>query len=253
MFTPDDQLDLLFDTYKVSERISAKSRSIRIEVLSASEVALVIPRFVSRQVARDFLRSRDGWIRQKIAEFKLREARDEAAGPSPQLRWDGSDRLPLRGGSVPLKLVPAALRAPTLRLDADAVTVFCPGAWLSQPQRLEKLLQDALRKEAHQDARRLLVQEAVRLGVSFEGPRIADQKTLWGSCTPAGLISLSWRLILTPPETFRYVVVHELCHRVHLDHSDAFWALVQRQMPDYEAHRRWLREHGQRLHWYLRS
>jgi len=50
---------------------------------------------------------------------------------------------------------------------------------------------------------------------------------------------------------FRYVAVHELCHVRHHDHGERFWKLVARQMPDFETHRRWLREHGQRLHWYL--
>jgi predicted metal-dependent hydrolase len=251
LLNPENQLDLLFDTYRVTERISSKSRSIRVEVLSESDVTLVIPRFVSKTVAREFLRSRDHWIRQKIAEFRLKAARDAEAGPSPHLRWDGSDQIPLRGESVPLRIVPAQLRTPVVRLDSQALTLFCPNDWLGQTPRLERLLREALRKEALNDATRLLREEAAKLGVRYEGPRIADQKTLWGSCTPAGLISLSWRLILTPAAVFRYVVIHELCHRVHLDHSDAFWALVSRQMPDYEAHRRWLREHAQRLHWYL--
>lgn len=245
------QLDLLFDTYQVHERISTKSRSIRIEVTSASAVQLVIPRFVSRQTAREFLRSRDSWIRQKIAEMRLRESQAAESAPSPQLRWDGSDILPLRNQLLPLKLVPAQLKAPMLRYEDGGLSVFCPPAWLGQHERLGRLLRDALKKEALSDARLMLRQEAAKLGVSFEGPRIADQKTLWGSCAPSGLISLSWRLILAPAEVFRYVVVHELCHRVHLDHSDRFWALVERQMPDFEIHRHWLREHGQRLHWYL--
>jgi predicted metal-dependent hydrolase len=247
----EQQLGFLFDAYSVHERISAKARSIRVEVLSSTEVALVIPRFASRKAARDFLHSRDGWIRQKIAEFKLREAQDAAAAPSPQLRWDGSDLLPLRGIDTPLKVIPVQLRAPALRFDAQQISLFCPAALMGQGARLERCLRDALKKEALQDAQKYLRAEAARLGVTYDGPRIADQKTLWGSCAPSGLLSFSWRLILTPAETFRYVVIHELCHRVHLDHSDRFWALVQRQMPDYEGHRHWLREHGRRLHWYL--
>lgn len=243
------QLDLLFDAYRVDERVSAKARSIRVEVHSATEVRLVIPRFVPKLVAREFLRSREAWIRQKIAELKLRQAESPEA-PTPQLRWDGSDLLPLRGVDLPLRVIPAQVRLPKVRFD-DGISLFCHPTLLAQPRKLERCLRDVLKHQALQDADRLLRDEGARLGVQWSGPRVADQKTLWGSCAASGLISLSWRLVMAPPQTFRYVVIHELCHLRHHDHSDRFWALVARQMPDFELHRRWLREHGHRLHWWL--
>lgn len=248
------QLDLLFDAYRVEERVSARARCIRIEVRSPQEVRLTIPRYVSKAEGRAFLRSRENWIREKIVELRLKLA-EQPERPSPQLRWDGTDLLPLRGTDVGLRLVAARVRKPSLRLGADpskpTLELFVPPTWLAQPPRLQRLLKDAFKHEALADAQSLLDQEAARLGVSYDGPRIADQKTLWGSCTAQGLISLSWRLVMAPTEVFRYVAVHELCHLRHHDHSERFWKLVARQMPDFETHRRWLREHGPRLHWWL--
>lgn len=244
------QLDLLFDAYRVDERVSLRARCIRIEVRSPMEVRLTIPRSVPRSEARAFLLSREVWIREKILELKLRLA-EQPERSSPQLRWDGTDLLPLRGVEVPLRLVVSRLRKPTARLSQSAIELFVPPTWLAQPARLQKLLRDALKHEALEDAQRLLEGEAARLAVEFSGPRIADQKTLWGSCTAQGLISLSWRLVMAPPAVFRYVAVHELCHVRHHDHSERFWKLVARQMPGFETHRRWLREHGPRLHWWL--
>lgn len=250
------QLDLLFDAYRVEERISARARCIRIEVRSPQDVRLTIPRYVSKAEGRAFLRSRETWIREKIVELKLRLA-EQPERPSAQLRWDGTDRVPLRGTDHALRLVAARVRKPAVRLSRDAreptLELFVPPAWLAQPARLQRLLRDAFRHEALADATRLLDEEAARLDVSYDGPRIADQKTLWGSCTAQGLISLSWRLVMAPPEVFRYVAVHELCHVRHHDHSARFWKLVARQMPEFETHRRWLREHGPRLHWWLRG
>ena len=105
-----------------------------------------------------------------------------------------------------------------------------------------------LRERARQVARELIAAESARMGVKPAGLRIADQKTLWGSCGHRGLISLSWRLVLAPPEVFRYVVIHELAHLVHRNHSQRFWALVARYLPEFDRHRRWLREHGAALH-----
>lgn len=243
------QLDLLRDDYQLTETVSRRARNIRIEVRAPAEVRLIIPRWTSRRAAHDFLHSRKHWVRQKLAELKLRHA---AQPPDRQvMRWDGGDLLPLRGLETPVRVEPATLRRIGVRRDDDALRLFCPPALLADHRRLERALRDSLRHEALLDARRYLAEEAGRLGVIFRGPRIADQKSLWGSCAARGTISLSWRLVLAPPEVFRYVVIHELCHIRQHDHSDAFWALVARQMPDYEQHYRWLRDQGARLHSYL--
>lgn len=248
--TSPGQLDLLFDAYSVDERVSHRARCIRIEVRSPSEVRLTVPRSVPRSEARAFLRSREGWIREKIIELRLRLA-EHPEQRAPRLNWDGSDVLLLRGVEAPLRVFASRLRKPVARLGEPSIDLFVPPAWLAQPSRMQKLLRDALKHAALADAQRMLDEEAARLGVEYSGPRIADQKTLWGSCTAQGLISLSWRLVMAPPAVFRYVAVHELCHVRHHDHGERFWKLVARQMPGFETHRRWLREHGPGLHRWL--
>ena len=105
-----------------------------------------------------------------------------------------------------------------------------------------------LELRAEREARALLDAEAARLGLSYAGLRIRDPRTRWGSCGPDGHIMLSLRLALAPPEVFRYVVVHELCHLRWHGHGPRFWALVEKQMPGYREQRAWLRRHGAALH-----
>jgi predicted metal-dependent hydrolase len=77
--------------------------------------------------------------------------------------------------------------------------------------------------------------------------RISSARTRWGSCSRQGTLSFTWRLVMAPEEVIDYVVVHELCHLRHLNHSKAFWGLVEGILPDYKVRRAWLKRHGERL------
>lgn len=85
------------------------------------------------------------------------------------------------------------------------------------------------------------------MGVSYGRITIREQKTRWGSCSSKGNLNFNWRLILAPEEVLDYVVVHELAHRREMNHSKAFYAVVESVLPDYRQARRWLRDHGSSL------
>lgn len=82
------------------------------------------------------------------------------------------------------------------------------------------------------------------LGVTYGRITIRDQKTRWGSCSSKGNLNFTWKLILAPPEILDYVVVHELCHRLEMNHSERFWNHVRRVLPDYQERRAWLKKNG---------
>jgi predicted metal-dependent hydrolase len=230
--------------FPVIEKTHARARYIRVSVNAAGEVLLTIPRYASKAEARGFLASRVEWVLQQRAKLAARGGVQRL-----RLAWDGEDRLPLRGADVPLHWTKATLARPQVRLSAEAITVFAPGS--TRPEQLARALKVTLMREARLEAEDLLNFEAHRLGVQWMQLRIGDPRTQWGSCTRSGDISLSWRLLLAPPEVFRYVVIHELCHLPHPDHSPRFWALVAQQMPAFSTHRDWLKRYGAGLHRWL--
>ena len=84
-------------------------------------------------------------------------------------------------------------------------------------------------------------------GGEVKAIRIKDQKTRWWSCSSLHNLNFNWRLIMAPAEVLDYVVVHELCHLTHMNHSRDFWNMVEEVMPDYRVHRKWLKDNGNRL------
>ena len=85
---------------------------------------------------------------------------------------------------------------------------------------------------------------APRVGVSYGRITLRCQKTRWGSCSAKGNLNFNVLLMLAPPEVLDYVVVHELCHRIEMNHSPRFWGLVAQHDPQFKEHRAWLRKNG---------
>ena len=106
----------------------------------------------------------------------------------------------------------------------------------------------ALEAQYRKEARRRITERAAyfaeKMGVDYGRIAIKAAKTRWGSCSARGNLNFHWKLILMPPAILDYVVVHELAHRIEMNHSPRFWTQVERILPDYRERRRWLKENG---------
>ena len=90
-------------------------------------------------------------------------------------------------------------------------------------------------------------QYAGLMNVQYGRITIRNQKTRWGSCSSKGNLNFNCLLMLAPDEVVDYVVIHELCHLIEMNHSKAFWKQVEQMMPDYKKHRKWLKDHGNEI------
>ena len=85
---------------------------------------------------------------------------------------------------------------------------------------------------------------APKVGVEFSGLDVRELGHRWASCSPTGQLAFHWKCMMAPPTIIDYIIVHELCHRHHLDHTDAFWNEVDKVMQNYRERKEWLRVHG---------
>lgn len=117
----------------------------------------------------------------------------------------------------------------------------------SPVEKLTEADKKALKRQAKALIEPLLEEYAEISGVTYGKASYRFQKSRWGSCSAEGNLNFNCLLALCPEGVIRYVVVHELCHRRHMDHSKNFWAEVAEYMPDYKEHRKWLRTKGNEL------
>jgi predicted metal-dependent hydrolase len=210
-----------------SVRRSARATRVRVSVDPHEGVRVTLPARAREREAAAAVAELRPWIERRLAEAEA--ARRRLAVPP--------GHVPFLGGLLVLRPEPGRTRA---HRRGDALLV--PAGAARRPA-LERFFRRAARSEIASrvhEAERVLGREASAL-------TIRGQRTRWGSCSAAGALSFNWRLLLGPVDVLDYVVWHEACHLVHLDHSPRFWALVAEHRPRFREPQRWLRDHGPAL------
>jgi len=155
----------------------------------------------------------------------------------------GGEKICVEGELLEIRLVQA--ERCSLRI-ADGR--FCLA--LKQPEddaAVRAAIRQTLSKLALARIRERIAFFASEIGVEFGRVAIRDQKSRWGSCSAKRNLNFNWKLIMAPPQVLDYVVIHELCHLIEFNHSRRFWQLVEKQMPEYEVWKKWLKQHGAEL------
>jgi predicted metal-dependent hydrolase len=171
---------------------------------------------------------------------QLQKDMPEVFSKTKQENLPFNDKLLYKGNLYQTKAVPTENPEVSVTIENDVMTVFVDGENKFSPSTLlEQWLKETARKEIPEKAKRW----AEKMGVEFNRAAIKDQKTLWGSCSSKKNLNFCWRLIKAPEIVLDYIIIHELAHLIHLNHSADFWAEVAKWSPDYKNHRQWLNRH----------
>jgi predicted metal-dependent hydrolase len=215
---------------EVGVRVSGRARRATLLVGPRQPPVVVIPAGTPESEVTGLLRRHAGWLERRLAAIDERAARAPVLGLDRE-GWAWIDGRPLRiehGGAGPS----------VARLAGETIRVT--GAAGRAPAAVERLM----RREARRRLAASAQSEAARLGLSYRSLSVRDQRTRWGSCSPAGHLSFSWRLVMVPSEVRDHIVVHELCHLRVPSHSGDFWSMLDGARPGWRDQGRWLDEHG---------
>lgn len=222
-------IDLLGTDIEFEVRRSTEATKPRIDV-DIHGVTVVVPNSAAVRPA-EVLRANAAWVVEKRRNFE--RYREKV----PDRTFEAGETFPLLGTDRELVIEPARSHAITdasIRLRESTV----------EQSTVERVLENVYRREARDHFTERADHYTEEMDVEYGTIEIRNQRTKWGSCSTTGTISLNWRLMMAPPEMVDYVVVHELAHLREANHRDEFWSLVAEYDPEYEAHARWLDEHG---------
>ena len=225
-------------SYEVRE--SERARRKRIEI-TPNHVAVIVPVGSDPEDVQSFVDSRRRWLHDRTQE--LAELVERLRARTPEGVHSGAKIL-FRGRYLRLRVEPMDIDRPRLTYrTAFHAEVPREMSAAERDTAVERLLLDWMKVRLEEDAWEVIRRRGWSLGLKPEGVQVKELETLWGSCGRDGILRLDRKLIRLPRPVFEYVVVHELCHLKHHDHSTVFWALVKRVLPDYEARKTWLEEH----------
>ncbi|MCE2503121.1 MAG: M48 family metallopeptidase [Chlorobi bacterium] len=217
-----------------------RAKYLRLNVNPFDGVVVTMPARLPLYVNTDkFVREHGDWVLAKLQEY----GRDNGSDTSSKTLLRSGGHILFHGKEHRLLIERLAVSAPHIVQNPDAlvISMYLPRA---QGYHVKPVLKDWLRQQAVERIKQVADEEAKRLGVRWKRISIREQRTKWGSCTEDGNLSFNWRLILFPPRVLRYIVIHELCHLRHFDHSIRFWRMVAAYMPDYRSAVDWLRTEG---------
>lgn len=214
---------------RIRTEVSARARriSIRIDVMNGCAV-LVRPKRASDSLVNAFLLKQRRWIEKHLAAL-----------PARGVIEDGTD-IALLGVAHTIRARPDAKRG----VWKESATIHVSGT----PEHISRRVRDFVKDEAKAAFAAWARSYAEQLNVKVARVGVRDTTTRWGSCTKAGHLSLSWRLMLAPEPVARYVVAHEVAHLKHMNHSPSFWRTVESICPDMKTARDWLRRNGASLY-----
>lgn len=205
--------------------VKSRRKTIALVIDSDGELVVRAPFYASESDIMRFVQEKQDWIQKKSEEMRQKKLE------RPRLALKEGETIPYLGRECMI------FRGITRTICFDGKAFLLP-----QTENAQAKLIAWYKKRAAVILQERVESIAKDMRVMPKGVKITSAKTRWGSCSYTNHLNFSWRLIMCPPEVVDYVVVHELCHILHKDHSKSFWESVGRVDAAYREHENWLKE-----------
>ncbi|MDP3970781.1 MAG: SprT family zinc-dependent metalloprotease [bacterium] len=217
-------------SYKVVLNPRAKRLSFSISPVDG--LSIIMPRQLSDKYVKKMLRKYNSWIKQQLKKIE------------PQQKQFAKYKFQHYGNTI-LHGLPHELNISTGTRKIEIIDNVVNISNQSIATRdIKKLYFSWIKRTARDNLKQKLDNYSEQMNVKYRRLSIRGQKTMWGSCSQQGSISMNWKLMCAPIYAQDYVVIHELSHINHLNHSKSFWKLVNQHTDNATISKNWLKRYG---------
>jgi predicted metal-dependent hydrolase len=213
--------------------------SLGITIDSYGNLEVQAPKGTPEEVIHQLLE-----VNWDLIQQKLKEMNDRLQGPQKKV-YEYDERFLYLGKSYPIEILEDT------NINQDYVVFKEERLHIVIRQRDDEKIKQALKRFYYQQCKALVEKAIANYQGHFKtkprSVRISDSKTTWGTCDSRQQLTFNWRLAMAPQEVIDYVVIHEMCHMVHLNHDRSFWRLVGKIMHDYKEKETWLTRTGWKM------
>lgn len=216
-----------------------KRKTVQLEIDPACRVRVLAPKGVNEEVIIDLVKTKAPYILENINKMRnrhevIKEQRDER-----------EERLLYLGYEYPIKvIIDESIGKEMVKFEQNT---FFITAKSSDKEILNKALEKFYRKKCLKTIKERVAYYQNYFKIKAKDIKIVESKNKWGSCNSDRNLEFNWTLIMAPIKVIDYIVVHEMCHLLHMNHSRSFWRLVGNIMPDYKERSEWLKYNGLRM------
>ncbi|MDP7280915.1 MAG: SprT family zinc-dependent metalloprotease [Candidatus Poribacteria bacterium] len=203
-------------------------------------VQVIVPQNLPQKEIDDLLKQKSDWIRQKVII-------QQSVPASKPKEFVSGESFTYLGRNYRLKVLPGQVEPVKLKHGYLHVTV--PPDQKSDHRLIRQRLRDWYLHRAIDKLEQKSIKYSEQMGVQPTQIKVKEYKSRWGSCNSRGEISYNWKIIMTPHRIVDYLVVHELSHLIHHNHSKQYWNQVRSIVPDYQDRRDWLKTNAGSLNW----
>lgn len=219
--------------------IYRKRKTLEIRVEAPGIVSVIAPVGTNEKMIKQVVKKKGKWIVQKL--FLMQNVEHQKI----KREFVSGEAFLYLGRNYTLQLFyDEQLKTPQVKL-------FRGKFYVTAPTKEEAVIKQAMeqwyRQKTYEKVKERITYYQHHFTAKPTGIKVKEQKRRWASCTANRELLFNWRCVMAPSPVLDYIVVHEMCHMVHMNHSKAFWDLVASIMPDYQERKEWLKKHGVRM------